>query len=209
MLPAAQLADTAASMTTVRPTGKGRERLACCVDPSHRPACGTRWAELRVWAAATTGKGVKIVALEGDEQGKAPFFAQPVGFDGRAFNVAADYGCDTEKLLHEVCHWWVAPKERRGKMNYGLGPVTRDVDDVTSDNEEVTVMLLEGKLAPLFRLAASMIAKPDYNVANKRNVDWADCESRAQSIADAMGPSLQKALAKAPAVTRPAQVARP
>ena len=142
---------------------------------------------------------MKIVALEGGEQGKAPFFAQPVGFDGRAFNVAYDYGCDTEKLLHEVCHWLVAPKERRGMVNYGLGPGPRDVDDVTSDNEEVTVMLLEGKLAPLFQLAASKIAKPDYNVANKRNVEWADCEARAQAIADAMGPSLNKVLVKAPA----------
>lgn len=168
--------------------------MPCCIDASRRPACGTRWAQLRVWASATTGKGVKVVALEGDEQGKAPFFAQPVGFDGRAFNVAADYGCDTEKLLHEVCHWLVAPKERRGMENYGLGPGPRDVDDVTSDNEEVTVMLLEGMLAPRFQLAANKIAKPDYNVANKRNVDWAACEARAQAIADAQGPSLHKAL---------------
>jgi hypothetical protein len=193
------MTDTARRMSAVRPTGKGRERVPCCIDGTRRTPCGTRWAELRVWASATTGKGVKIVALEGGEQGKAPFWAQPVGFDGRAFNVAADYGCDTEKLLHEVCHWLVAPKERRGKENYGLGPGDREVDDVTSDNEEVTVMLLEGKLAPEFRLAASKIAKPDYNVANKRNVDWAECETRAQAIADAVKPSLQKALVK-PAV---------
>jgi hypothetical protein len=191
-------------MSAVRPTGKGRERVACCVDASRRPACGTRWAELRVWASAATGKGVKVVALEGGEQGKAPFFAQPVGFDGRAFNIAADYGCDTEKLLHEVCHWLVAPKERRGMENYGLGPGPRDVDDVTSDNEEVTVMLLEGKLAPLFRLAAEKIAKPDYNVANKRNVEWDDCEARAQAIADAMAPSLQRVLAKPMVNPKPA-----
>lgn len=200
MISGAGMTDTAALMSAVRPTGKGRERVPCCLDSAKRPGCGTRWAELRVWASATTGKGVKVVALEGDEQGKAPFFAQPVGFDGRAFNVAADYGCDTEKLLHEVCHWLVAPKERRGRVNYGLGPGPRDVDDVTSDNEEVTVMLLEGKLAPQFRLAPSKIARPDYNVANKRNVDWAHCESRAQAIADAMGPSLQQVLVKPAAV---------
>lgn len=181
-------------MRAVRPTGKGRERVPCCLEASRRPACGTRWAELRVWASAATGKGVKVVALEGDEQGKAPFFAQPVGFDGRAFHVAADYGCDTEKLLHEVCHWLVAPKERRGMMNYGLGPGPRDMDDVTSDNEEVTVMLLERKLAPRFRLADSKIARPDYNVANKRNVDWAQCETRAEAIAQQVEPSLQRAL---------------
>lgn len=161
-----------------------------------------------MWASAATGKGVRIVALEGDEQGKAPFFAQPVGFDGRAFNVAADYGCDTEKLLHEVCHWLVAPKDRRGMVNYGLGPGPRDLDDVTSDNEEVTVMLLEGKLAPLFRLAADKIAKPDYNVANKRNVDWAECEGRAQTIADAVKPSIDRALSPRVPPAAMAQVRR-
>ena len=198
-------------MSTVRPTGKGRERVPCCLDSTRRTPCGTRWAELRVWASATTGKGVKVVALEGSEQGKAPFFAQPVGFDGRAFNVAADYGCDTEKLLHEVCHWLVAPKERRGMLNYGLGPAApfRVVDDVMSDNEEVTVMLLEGLLAPHFRLSADKIARPDYNVANKRNVEWAECEARAQTIADAQVTSIARALTPAPKVAPHARQASP
>lgn len=177
-------------MSHVKATGKSRGRVPCCIAPSARTPCGTRWAELRVWACATTGKGVQVVALEGGEQGKAPYFAQPVGFDGRSFHVAADYGCDTEKLLHEVCHWLVAPKERRGAMNYGLGPVTRDVDDVTSDNEEVTVMILERKLAPHFKLADSKIAKPDYNVANKRNVEWDGCEQRAEAVYQALLGSL-------------------
>ncbi len=193
--------DTAA-VNAVRVTGKGRERVPCCVDASRRVACGTRWAELRIWASATTGKAVKIVALEGGEQGKAPFFAQPVGFDGRAFNVAADYGCDTEKLLHEVCHWLVAPKERRGMVNYGLGPGPRVVDDVTSDNEEVTVMLLEGALAPHFGLPPSKIAKPDYNVANKRNVEWEECEARAATIAASLAVSIQRVLAPRPTLPR-------
>lgn len=166
-------------------------RTPCCLDPKRRPPCGTRWPELRVWASATTGKGVQVVALEGDAQGKAPFFAQPVGFDGRAFHVAADYGCDTEKLLHEVCHWLVAPKERRGQVNYGLGPGPHKVDDVVSDNEEVTVMLLEWKLAPLFQLPHEKIAKPDYNVANKRNVDWDACEARAEALAAAIVPTIE------------------
>jgi len=102
-----------------------------------------------------------------------------VGYDGRAFHVAFDHGCDTEKLLHEVCHWLVAPKARRTKPNYGLGPVGREVDDVTGDNEEVTVMLLERLLAPHFGLAEDKIARPDYNVVSRRNVDWDSCESRA------------------------------
>ena len=165
-------------------------RTPCCLDASRRAPCGTRWAALRVWASATTGKGVRVVALEGGEQGKAPFWAQPVGFDGRSFNVAGDYGCDTEKLLHEVCHWLVAPKERRGRENYGLGPGDREVDDVTSDNEEVSVMILERKLAPHFNLEDSKIAKPDYNVANKRNVDWEECEARAEAIKQAISASL-------------------
>ena len=156
--------------------------------------CGTRWVELRKWACATTGKSVRVVTLQGSEQGNAPFFAQPVGYDGRAFQLGFDHGCDTEKLLHDVCHWLVAPKERRGRMNFGLGPGPTTVTDAESDNEEVTVMLLEGLLAPQFRLAADKIARPDYNVANKRNVDWAACEARAQAIADAQGPSLHKAL---------------
>lgn len=168
-------------------------RTPCCLDPKRRPPCGTRWPALKVWASAATGKGVNVVALEGDAQGKAPFFAQPVGFDGRAFYVAADYGCDTEKLLHEVCHWLVAPKERRGQVNYGLGPGPRTVDDRVSDNEEVTVMLLEWKLAPLFALPYEKIAKPDYNVANKRNIDWDACEARAEVLAAELSAGITRA----------------
>src|SRR2546428_1614089 len=131
-----------------------RPRPPCC----QRGACGTRWEALKRWACRVTGKGVNLVALAGDEQGKAPFFAQPVGYDGRAFHIAADHGCDTEKLLHEVCHWLAAPRERRVLPNYGLGPRGRVVDDVTADNEEVTAMLLERLLASQFGLDESRIA---------------------------------------------------
>lgn len=135
---------------------------------------------------------MKVVSLSGTEQGRSPFFAQPVGYDGRSFHVAADHGCDTEKLLHDACHWLVAPKERRTKPNYGLGPGPgqRLVDDVTADNEEVTVMLLEYRLAPFFGLAESRIAKPDYNVADRRNVDWPACESRADEILERLRSTL-------------------
>lgn len=163
-------------------------RVPCCMGPKSR--CGTRWPELFAWATKLTGKGVRVVELSGGEQGKAPFFAQPVGYDGRAFHVAFDHGCDTEKLLHEVCHWLVAPRARRTKSNYGLGPHGREVDDVTGDNEEVTVMLLERLLAPHFGLAEERIAKPDYNVANRRNVDWDACEARARAQYDALAASL-------------------
>lgn len=168
------------------------DRIACCLDPRRKPACGTRFAELRAWVCRVTGKGVRVVTLSGTEQGRAPFFAQPVGYDGRFFHVAADHGCDTEKLLHDACHWLVAPKERRSKPNYGLGPGKgmRLVDDATADNEEVTVMLLERLLAPRFGLHASKIAEPDYNVANRRNVDWAMCEERAAAILASLEPSL-------------------
>lgn len=140
------------------------------------------------FATRLTGKGVKLVEVSGEEKGRAPFFAQPVGYDGRAFHVAFDHGCDTEKLLHEVCHWLVAPRLRRNKPNYGLGPKGREVDDVTGDNEEVTVMLLEGKLAPQFALAADKIAEPDYNVAHRRNVDRDACEARAEALFQEVGP---------------------
>ena len=147
-----------------------------------------------MWAARTTGKGIRVVGLAGDEQGRAPFFAQPVGFDGRAFFVAADHGCDSEKLLHEVCHWLVAPRERRGQPNYGLGPGPvspgREVTEAVRDNEEVTTMLLELRLAPHFDLPESKIARPDYNVANRKNLDWDACEARAQSIYNGVVPSL-------------------
>lgn len=133
---------------------------------------------------------MRIVELSGDDQGRAPFFAQPVGYDGRAFFVAFDHGCDTEKLLHEICHWVVTPKARRAKPNYGLGPKGREVDDVTGDNEEVTVMLLERKLATHFGLHESKIAAPDYNVAHRRNIDWDACEARAQAHYDALRASL-------------------
>jgi hypothetical protein len=143
-----------------------------------------------VWVTRTTGKGVRVVELVPGEQGKAPFHAQPVGYDGRAFFVAHDHGCDTEKLLHEACHWLVAPKSRRVKPNYGLGPIGREVDDVTGDNEEVTVMLLERKLAPHFALPLDRIARPDYNVANRRNVDWDGCEARGTTLYDSLRPTL-------------------
>ncbi len=158
------------------------ERQPCCIDLARKAPCGTRWAELRVWASATTGKGVRVVTLQGEEQGKTPYFAQPVGFDGRTIFLAADSGCDTEKLLHEVCHWLMSPKQRRGLVNYGLGPLQRDIDDVTADNEEVSVMLLEKLLAPHFRLADERIARPDYNVSSKRTIDWVGCEARAQVV---------------------------
>ncbi len=155
-----------------------------------RKPCGTRWEVLRKWACATTGKGVRVVTLERDEQGKAPFFAQPVGYDGRAFQLGFDHGCDTEKLLHDVCHWLVAPKERRSRMNFGLGPGPTTVSEAESDNEEVTVMLLEALLAPLFALAPDKIAKPDYNVADRRNLDWDACAARAQLVFESVLPGI-------------------
>ena len=158
------------------------DRVPGCLDPKTRVPCGTRWDALRKWACSTTGKGVRVVTLGGSEQGKAPFFAQPVGYDGRSFMLGFDHGCDTEKLLHDVCHWLVAPKERRSKMNFGLGPGPTTVSELESDNEEVTVMLLEQRLAPLFRLSPDKIAKPDYNVADRRNLDWDACEARAEAI---------------------------
>ena len=168
------------------------DRTPCCLDLRRKPSCGTRFAELRRWVCQVTGKGVRIVTLEGGEQGRAPFFAQPVGYDGRFFHVAADYGCDTEKLLHDACHWLVAPKERRSKSNYGLGPGKglRLVDDATADNEEVTVMLLERLLAAVFGLAESKIAEPDYNVADRRNLDWTACETRAAGLMESLRGSL-------------------
>ena len=158
------------------------DRLPCCTAPGTR--CGTRYPALASWTSRVTGKGVKVVELSGEEQGKAPFFAQPVGFDGRAFHLAFDHGCDTEKLLHEVCHWLCAPRARRNKQNYGLGPRGREVTDVEGDNEEVTVMLLERRLAPHFGLPLERIAAPDYNVAHRRNVDWDACEVRAAELYD-------------------------
>ena len=167
-------------------------RDPCCIAPKSR--CGTRWQALRAWACTLTGKGVRIVQLSGTAQGKAPFFAQPVGFDGRAFHLAHDHGCDTEKLLHEVCHWLVAPRARRGRANYGLGPGPgqRIVSDVEADNEEVTVMLLERLLAPHFLLSDDRIAKPDYNVAARRNVDWDACSERAQAVYENARATLPK-----------------
>lgn len=167
-----------------------RNRTPCCLDPKTRTPCGTRWAELRKWACVVTGKGVSLVTLTGTAQGNAPFFAQPVGYDGRSFMIGFDHGCDTEKLLHDVCHWLVAPKERRGRMNFGLGPGPTTITDLESDNEEVTVMLLEGLLAPLFKLSPNKIAKPDYNVADKRNVDWDGCSARAEAIFESVRPGI-------------------
>ncbi len=172
------------------------DRRPCCTDAGSR--CGTQWDALVAFVARTTGKGVRVVALQGDEQGKAPFFAQPVGFDGRAFFVARDHGCDTEKLLHEACHWLVAPKARRSLQNYGLGPnpTKRVVGEEEADNEEVTVMLVERLLAPRFGLPLSKIAKPDYNTYRKSNVDWDACEARAEALV--AGLSAGGAVAPAP-----------
>ncbi len=171
---------------------KATARESCCLAPGSR--CGTRWEALRDWVCRTTGKGVQLVAFAGDTQGKAPFYAQPVGFDGRAFLVGDDHGCDTEKLLHEACHWLIAPRARRTRPNYGLGPGPgwRIVDDVVGDNEEVTVMLLERLLASHFSLADSAIARPDYNVVSRRNVDWDACEARAADTYRGLAATLAK-----------------
>lgn len=158
-----------------------KPRTPCCLVPANR--CGTRWEVLTKWVTRNTGKGIRIVALKGDEQGKTPFFAQPVGYNGRSFFVAGDRGCDTEKLLHEACHFLVSPPERRNMVNYGLGPGPfRPVDDFISDNEEVAVGFLQAKLAPVFGLPEHKLAKLDYNVANKRHLDWAAAEERAEEV---------------------------
>ena len=138
-----------------------------------------------------TGKGWRLVELRGDEQGKAPFFAQPVGYDGRTFFIARDGLCDTEKLMHEACHFLMAPRERRHTANYGLGPGPfRPVDDLTSDNEEVSVTLLQYKIAAHFSLPEEKLAKPDYNVANKRHLDWDACHQRADAMFDQIAAAL-------------------
>jgi hypothetical protein len=177
-------------MRPTRKTTQNDAREPCCVGPRSR--CGTRWEALRSWSCAYTGKAVRVVTLTGDAQGKAPFYAQPVGFDGRAIFLAFDHGCDTEKLLHEVCHWLVAPRERRGRPNFGLGPGPgmRVVTDVEGDNEEVTVMLLERLLAPHFQLSEDRIARPDYNCADRRNIDWDACEARASDIYEQIRASI-------------------
>ena len=148
----------------------------------------------------TTGKAVRLVRLDDGERGRAPFHAQPVGYDGRSFWIAFDHGCDTEKLLHEFCHWSCTPKARRNKPNYGLGPGNREVDDVTGDNEEVTVMLLERALAPRFGLSQDRIARPDYNVVSRRNVDWGVCEARVAALLREI-PSLASLVKGAPEIT--------
>ena len=166
-----------------------RKRVPCCLVPANR--CGTDWAALVAWVAKNTGKGIRIVELQGDEQGKTPFFAQPVGFDGRSFFVAGDRGCDTEKLMHEACHFLVAPADRRNMVNYGLGPGPfRPVDDFISDNEEVAVSLLQFKIADRFGLPEHKMAKPDYNVANRRHLDWEECERRADEAYERIRGSL-------------------
>ena len=158
-----------------------RDRTPCCLIPQTR--CGTRWKELCEWTVKVTGRGFRTVDLHGDEQGRTPFFAQPVGYDGRIFYVAGDKGCDTEKLLHEACHFLVSPKERRSMVNYGLGPGPfRPVDDLISDNEEVVVSLLQMKIAPCFGLPDDKMVRPDYNVANRRHLDWNDCFARADEL---------------------------
>ena len=74
-------------------------------------------------------------------------------------------------------------------MNYGLGPGPTSVEYLESDNEEVTVMLLERMLAPLFGLQERAIARPDYNVEDRRNVDWERCEVRAREVFETCSPS--------------------
>jgi hypothetical protein len=175
-----------------------RDRTACCQDPAAR--CGTRLKELCAWVGKVTGKGWRLVELRGDEQGKAPFFAQPVGYDGRTFFIARDGLCDTEKLMHEACHFLAAPRERRHTANYGLGPGPfRPVDDLTSDNEEVSVTLLQYKIAARFNLPEEKLAKPDYNVANKRHLDWDACHQRADALFEQIAATLPPPDPNAPA----------
>lgn len=166
-----------------------QDRIPCCLDVNSR--CGTRFKELRAWVSRTTGRGVKIVKIAGTEQGGSPFYAQPVGYDGRAFFMAQDAGCDTEKLLHEACHFLLASRERRQLLNYGLGPGSfRKIDQAESDNEELTTGLLEKLLAPHFRLDEKKLYKPDYNVANRRNLDWDACQQHAEELYAKLLPSL-------------------
>lgn len=165
-------------------------RTPCCLLPNS--TCHTRFPELKAWVCKWTGKGVKIVKVSGDEQGKTPFFAQPVGFDGRHFYVAQDEGCDTEKLLHEACHFFVATKDRRNLVNYGHGPGPfKKIDNLVSDNEEVAVCLLEEQLAPYFQLTAARMYPPDYNCANKRHLDWDACRASADEVFERLRHTLK------------------
>lgn len=176
-----------------------RDRTPCCTDPKNR--CGTDWNTLTAWVTRVTGKGYRLVELQGDEQGKMPFFAQPVGFDGRHFYVAKDGLCDTEKLMHEACHFLTAPKQRRNKANYGLGPGPfRDVDDREADNEEVSTSLFQMMIAPCFGLPEHKMPRPDYNCASRRNIDWEACEARAletfERVRDTLPPGALTASAR-------------
>jgi hypothetical protein len=164
-------------------------RTACCQDPAR--GCGTRFGALVEWVCKHTGKAVKMVKLTGSQQGGPPFFAQPVGYDGRTFYVAADAGCDTEKVLHDACHYFLASRDRRQKMNCGHGPghVPRISDEV-ADNEEVAVALLEELLAPHFLLPPDRMKRPDYNVANRRHLDWDTARTRAQDAYALLLPTL-------------------
>lgn len=172
-----------------------RDRTPCCLEPANR--CGTLWNELCEWVVKTTGKGFRLVTLQGDEQGKTPFFAQPVGFDGRTFFIVGDKLCDTEKLMHEACHFLVAPKERRNLVNYGLGKTPghfKPVGDYVSDNEEVVVSLFQMKIAPCFGLPEHKMPRPDYNIANRRHLEWDDCEARAEECFARWLPTIPEAL---------------
>lgn len=180
-------------------------RIPCCLEPNSR--CGTRYAELKSWVCRVTGKGVKVVKLAGVEQGGPPFYAQPVGFDGRSFFLGWDTGCDTEKLLHEACHFFFASRERRHVVNYGLGPAQFcTVDQDEADMEELSTGLLQRKLAPIFQLPEKRLYKPDYNVANKRRLDWDAGEQRATEMFEKLLPTMTlPADTKKPAAARDSQ----
>ena len=115
--------------------------------------------------------------------------------------IEADAGCGTDQLLNELCHFTVAPRERRNRENYGLGPGEVTIDPAESDNEEVTVMLLERLLAPRFGLPESKIARPDYNTHDRRNIDWDRCHQTAQTLCERLTVGLDAARASDPPPT--------
>jgi hypothetical protein len=166
-------------------------RTACCLDPARR--CGTRFGPLVEWVCKHTGKAVKTVKLTGTQQGGSPFFAQPVGYDGRTFYVAEDAGCDTEKVLHDACHYFLASRDRRQKLNCGHGPghVPRISDEIADEH-----------LAPHFLLPPEKMKRPDYNVANRRHLDWDEARRRADEAYAQLLPTLAHLPAQAPGPRR-------
>lgn len=107
-----------------------------------------------------------------------------VTWDGHTLVCHTHRGDDDEKdifftALHDICHHLVAPPERRGMVNWGLGPDPYEPTGLCPDSElsvdelereELLACKLQVHLAPVFGFTRSELFRLDVKYSDVREI---------------------------------------